>query len=223
MNIISVGKETTHKDLNIINIKEDELDKYENIDYLIIHGGDGSIRRTVSKLHKAKKYPNIIINPIGSFNVVAKMHRVPKLQKVLDALAKDEIPKTKKHKFFTLNGEVFLFSAGNMGDLQHIFVSETLRFGILKKGMTKYILAVIFLLPIHIIMTPFMLLSKRRFFIFTPMPFISKLGSFYNDIKELTIDLDNHYNIIELDGDIVPIEESILYIREAGFISVVSS
>jgi hypothetical protein len=116
---------------------------------------------------------------------------------------------------------MFLFSAGNMGDLQHIFLSETLRFGILEKGIVKYLLAVLFLLPVHLIMTPFMLLSSRRFFIFTPASFIPKFGSFYGQVKEMEIDLQNGYNHIELDGDVVTLTESILNIKPAGFIEIV--
>ena len=108
-----------------------------------------------------------------------------------------------------------------MGDLQHIYLSETLRFGLLKNNMGKYILALLFLLPLHLIMTPFMLLSTNRFFIFTPVPFIKKFGSFYGEVKEMTIELENSYNHIELDGDIVTIEESILHIKPVGSIDIV--
>jgi len=108
-----------------------------------------------------------------------------------------------------------------MGDLQHIFLSETLRFGILKDGIAKYILSVLFLLPIHIIMTPFMMMSKTRFFIFTPLNFIKKFGSFYGEVKEINIHLNNHYNMIELDGDIILIHEAHLHIRAIGNIDIV--
>ncbi len=110
-----------------------------------------------------------------------------------------------------------------MGDLQHIFLSETLRFGILKHGIAKYILAVIFLFPVHLIMTPFMLLSKRKFFIFTPASFITKCGSFCGKVtEEIRIDLDNGYNHIELDGDVVTIAESTILIKPLGSIEIVS-
>ena len=162
------------------------------------------------------------MNPTGSFNVVAKLHKVPKVEKVLDDLANDKPIKSQKHLYFRLNDEVFLFSAGNMGDLQHIFLSETLRFGLLKNNMGKYLLALLFLLPLHLIMTPFMLLSSNRFFIFTPASFIKKLGSFYGEVKEMTIELENSYNHVELDGDIVTIEDNILHIRPAGTIQIIN-
>ena len=224
MKILSIGKTIQHHGLNITSIEKFSLPKHHDIEeytYIIIHGGDGTIRRVMKQLQTFNNLPPFIFNPTGSFNVVAKLHRVPKLDKVLDALANGETPKTKKHLFYTLNDETFMFSAGNMGDLQHIFLSETLRFGLLKHGILKYILAVLFLLPLHLIMTPFMLLSKRRFFIFTPLGFIKKFGSFYGEVKEMTIDLDNSYNHIELDGDVVTIEESVLKIKPSGFINIV--
>jgi hypothetical protein len=108
-----------------------------------------------------------------------------------------------------------------MGDLQHIFLSETLRFGIIKHGIFKYILAVIFLLPVHLVMTPFMLLSKSRFFIFTPLYFIKKFGSFYGEVKNITIDLKNEYNVLELDGDIIIVHDRYLNINQVGTIPIV--
>ena len=225
MKILSINKEIVDDTLNIININESDLTMLSNItsfNYIIINGGDGTIRRVVKTLHDIKHSAKFILNPTGSFNVIAKLHRVPKLEKILSTLAKGTSPKSQKHDYFTVNHEIFLFSAGNMGDLQHIFLSETLRFGILKKGMAKYILAGLFLLPVHLIMTPFKLLSPRRFFIFTPASFIGKFGSFYGRVeKEITIDLENTYNLIELDGDVVTIEESILHIKPAGYIQVI--
>jgi hypothetical protein len=71
-------------------------------------------------------------------------------------------------------------------------------------------------------MTPFMLMSKTRFFIFTPLRFIKKVGSFYGEVPhELLINLENEYNMLELDGDIVTVHGSILHIKQAGNISVV--
>jgi hypothetical protein len=54
------------------------------------------------------------------------------------------------------------------------------------------------------------------------MPFLKKFGSFYAEVEEMTIDLQSHYNHIELDGDIVTIEESILHIKPAGHIDIVT-
>ncbi len=226
MRILSIGKTVEHDGLDIRNINEVDLVTLidvESFNYIIINGGDGTIRRVIKQLHTLDTLPKLILNPTGSFNVIAKMHRVPKVEAVLEKLGKGEVPNTQPQQVYTLNKEVFLFSAGNMGDLQHIFLSETLRFGILKNGIAKYLLAVLFLFPVHLIMTPFMLLSSKRFFIFTPASFISKFGSFYGKVEEpITIDLENGYNHVELDGDVVTVEESVLEIAAVGSVEVVT-
>ncbi len=224
MRILSIGKETLHDKLVIVSIKKLDKTTIESIlfyDYIIIHGGDGAIRRVIKELQYIEGLPPFILNPTGSFNVIAKLHNVDKLEKVLKTLSQDIKPTTEIQKAYRLNSEVFLFSAGNMGDLQHIFLAETLRFGILKNGILKYILSLFILMPIHIIITPFMLLSKERFFIFTPLSFIKKLGSFYGKVGTINIDLKNSYNFIELDGDIVLIEDSKLEIEPISSINIV--
>ena len=228
MKILSIGTVKEKHHLNITSIKESELSQHLEInhyDYIIIHGGDGTIRRVIKTLHTmAPHKASFILNPTGSFNVIAKLHRVPSLKKVLEGLKNNKIPQIEPHLYYSLNQEIFLFSAGNMGDLQHIFLSETLRFGFITRGMFKYMLAFLFLLPIHLIMTPIMLLSSQKFFIFTPFSFIPKIGTFYGKIdKEITINLKNHYNLIELDGDVVTIEEDILQIKKESTIDIVTS
>ena len=226
MKILSINKVLHHDELSIHNIQESELTIQTNLktySYIIINGGDGTIRRIVKTLHSITHNATFILNPTGSFNVIAKLHKVPKLDKVFQKLVQNETLQTKQHPYYSLNDEMFLFSAGNMGDLQHIFLAETLRFGILKNGILKYILAVLFLLPVHLIITPFMLLSKRKFFIFTPASFITKFGSFYGKVAQpIEIDLQNTYNHIELDGDVVTIEETVLKISSAGDITIVT-
>jgi diacylglycerol kinase family enzyme len=225
MRILSIGKKIEYKTLDITSIETSSLPEHHDIkqfDYVIINGGDGTIRRVLTQLHTLEKKPIFILNPTGSFNVVTKIHRAPKIETVLQILAEGETPKTQKHHLFKMNEELFLFSAGNMGDLQHIFLSETLRFGWLKHGILKYILAVIFLFPVHLIMTPFMLMSKTRFFIFTPLRFIRKFGTFYGEVQKIDIDLDNEYNMLELDGDIVNVKGRHLKIRPAGNVRVVT-
>lgn len=225
MKILSINKVIEHSTLFITSITEKQLATLQELtsyDYIIINGGDGTIRRAIKILHTLQHNAKFILNPTGSFNVIAKLNRVPSLDTILQALLEEKTPTTQMQNYYSLNEEMFLFSAGNMGDLQHIFLSETLRFGILKNGILKYLLSGLFLAPVHIIMTPFMLLSPRRFFIFTPVSFITKLGSFYGKIEEpITIDLENTYNLIELDGDVVTIKESILEIQPAGVIEVV--
>jgi hypothetical protein len=67
-----------------------------------------------------------------------------------------------------------------------------------------------------------MLLSKNRFFIFTPLRFIKKFGSFYGEVNDITLDLGNEYNMLELDGDIVTVHGRYLHITKAGNIPVVT-
>jgi len=225
MRILSIGKALTHDRLTIDHIDASSLPEHHDIeryDYVIINGGDGTIRRVLKQLHTLQKQPVFILNPTGSFNVVAKIHKAPPIDSVLDMLAGGAVPPVQKHHIFKLNDELFLFSAGNMGDLQHIFLSETLRFGWLRHGMAKYVLAVLFLLPVHLVMTPFMLMSSTRFFIFTPLRFVKKFGSFHGEVKALDLDLDNDYNMLELDGDIVTVKGRHLKIRQAGNVRVVT-
>ncbi len=225
MRVLSIDKTIQHDKLDISCIKASSLANHHDIeqyDYIIINGGDGTIRRVLNQLHTLNNLPIFILNPTGSFNVIAKIHKVPPIEVVLDTLANSKLPQTKKHHFSKLNDDIFLFSAGNMGDLQHISLSETLRFGILCNGMLKYIISVIFLLPMHLIITPFMLMSSKRFFIFTPAYFIKKFGSFYGEVRDIRIDLENEYNVLELDGDIVIIHERYLHIRQVGDISIVT-
>ncbi len=225
MKILSIGQKIQYHKLNIHSIEYDGLSTIDDIstyDYIIINGGDGSIRRTIKQILHLENLPKIIINATGSFNVIAKIHNIPTLKKVFQMLHEKKTLKTQAQPIYKLNNEIFLFSAGNMGDLQHIFLSETLRFGILQKGISKYILSAFFLLPIHIIMTPFMLLSSKRFFIFTPISFIKKFGSFYGKVAKIKINLQNKYNLVELDGDIVTIEESILNIEPLWAVDIVT-
>jgi hypothetical protein len=223
MKILSIGKSITYNGLDITSIDyPTEGIDFMLYDYLIISGGDGLIRRVLNFCYSLPKVPKIILNPIGSFNVVAKIHRVKKVSNILQKLLNGDSIIVKKQKIFKLNSEIFLFSAGNMGDLQHILLSETLRFGILKKGMSKYIISFIFLIPVHIIMTPFMFSSSKRFLIFPPFKFIKKFGSFYGQVDNIKIDLDNEYNMLELDGDIVTIKERYLEIKEVGEVEILA-
>lgn len=221
--ILSINQEITHPKIDIHTISFSQLATLNDIqsyDYIIIHGGDGSIRRTVKVLHSMTHNATFILNPSGSFNVIAKQHKVPKLEKLLEDLVNDVPIKYNTQDYHSLNDEIFLFSAGNMGDLHHIFLAESLRFGFITKGMFKYVLAVLLLLPVHLLLTPFMLMSRQKFFIFTPLRFIKKFGSFYGEVKEIEIDLKNDYNIIELDGDIVTITQSVLKIKKEGHITI---
>jgi len=225
MKILAIAKELTYPNLDIESLSLASLAEtnimIDAYDYIIISGGDGTLRRTVKELSKYKTIPPIILNPTGSFNVIAKLYRTHSLDTIMDRLSKQEPIETKKHPFYKLNSEVFLFSAGNMGDLQHILLSETLRFGFLQNGLWKYLLSFVALFPLYILLTPFMLLNSQRFFIFTPFSFIKKFGTFYGKVEPLTIDLGSAYNMLELDGDILFIEERYLEIKEIGRLDIV--
>jgi len=225
MRFLCIGEPLEYPGLNIMYAKVEDLLAYPDIhlfDYLIISEGDGTLRRVVKALRHKGLTAKYILNPTGSFNVISKLHRTPKATKILHTLASGNPVHTDKQPYYSLNDEVFLFSAGNMGDLQHIFLAETLRFGLLRNGIAKYLLSILFLLPFHLLMTPLMLLSSERFFIFTPASFITKLGNFYGKVKEIDIRLSSTYNHIELDGDIVTIKEENLHIAPAGSIEIVT-
>jgi hypothetical protein len=67
-----------------------------------------------------------------------------------------------------------------------------------------------------------MLMSNRRFFIFTPLKMIKKFGTFYGKVEEMHIDLKNGHNLIELDGDIVTIKESVLDIKPLTQVKIIT-
>jgi diacylglycerol kinase family enzyme len=90
MKILSIGKTLDYDGLDIISIEPSSLPEHHDIEhysYIIINGGDGTIRRVLKQLHDLEHMPIFILNPTGSFNVVAKIHRAPKIEKVLAALA----------------------------------------------------------------------------------------------------------------------------------------
>ena len=224
MKLIAIGTPPKTTDDRIEYLKPHQLTQrlLDETDYLIVSGGDGTLRRSVAQLARFSDIPPIIFNPTGSFNVMAKVHRIAPLEQILQKLKTGEKLGVIPQDYYRLNDEIFLFSAGNMGDLHHIFLAESLRFGWLKNGSMKYLLALILLLPLHMTMTPFMLASKQRFFIFTPFSKLKKLGSFYGSVpSNLHIDLENAYNFIELDGDIVPLGTRQLEISHGGKIALV--
>jgi len=100
MKILSIGKTLHHDKIDIISIELSKLSSQHDIetfDYIIINGGDGTIRRVLKQIHHLT-LPPFILNPTGSFNVIAKMHRVPKVEKVLDSLANQQTPNIQTQK-----------------------------------------------------------------------------------------------------------------------------
>jgi len=100
MRILSIGKVLQHDSLAIDCIETASLPGHHDIeqyDYVVINGGDGTIRRVLTQLHTLGRQPVFILNPTGSFNVVAKIHRTPRIETVLQMLADGKTPKTRKH------------------------------------------------------------------------------------------------------------------------------
>ena len=110
MRILSIGEvldmKKRHGRIRTLNIS-----KYRTYDYIIISGGDGTIRRVIKVLQDIQHSATFILNPIGSFNVVAKLHKVPKIEQVLHALANDAKLNSQKHRLlYTQRGGLSLLS-----------------------------------------------------------------------------------------------------------------
>lgn len=223
MKILSIGGTLTYQSKDIDTIDFDAIDTIDidKYDYLVIHGGDGAIRRTVATLQGKISLPPIIINPTGSFNIIAKYYRIKDPNSIVANLFASHSPTTRIHKTYTLNDNLFLFSAGNMFDAQHIAIAESLRFGWLKNGWLKYALSFIFLLPLHLTLLPWFLWSKKHFFIFTPLANMGNMGNIYGNPSSMTIDMPSEYNLLELDGDILIIADKKAVIKEALEIKIV--
>ncbi len=193
----------------------------KDVDYVIVSGGDGLLRRIIEYIiFSGQHKPKIIIDAKGSFNVIAKKHLVPKLSKIIKKIESGEQPETKLQDVYKLNDYIFLFSAGNIFDALHIHLSEILRVGILKKGPLKYLISSIFVLPVFLLTTPFLLFSKKRFFIFTPFKSFNFMN-LYTKPEQLTIDLGNSYNIMEIDGDLIILKDSVVRIKRLDTIEIV--
>ncbi len=223
MRIVSVNKDIKISNAEVIAVDEKAFDNIslQNIDYVIISGGDGLLRRIIEKIiNKGKERPTVIIDAQGSFNVIAKRYMIPKLEKVLQKLENNEALQKRNLDVYRLNNHIFLFSAGNLTDALHIHLSEILRVGFLKKGALRYLISGLFVLPITILTFPFLIFSKKRFFIFTPFKLIN-FKNHYTKIKQLHFDIQNEYNILEIDGDLVILQERFIDIKKLDEIEIV--
>lgn len=223
MNIIAINKEVEIKNHKVISTTEKGFHDLQlaNIDYLIVSGGDGLLRRIIeSVIFSGENKPKIIIDPQGSFNVVAKKHYVSKLDKILKKIASGESLKVKNQDVYKLNDHVFLFSAGNLHDALHIHLAEILRIGLLKKGILKYLISTIFVLPIALVTLPFLVFSKKRFFIITPLKSFNFMN-LYTKVRHLKVDLKNDYNLLEIDGDLIIIQDRFIEIKYIDEIEIV--
>ncbi len=223
MKFIAVNTNISVSNHEIINTTEKSFYdiSLDDVDYVIVSGGDGLLRRIIEYIiFSGQPKPKIIIDAKGSFNVIAKKHLVPKLSKILKKIEAGEVPATKPQDVYKLNDFVFLFSAGNMFDALHIHLSEMLRVGILSKGPVKYLISSLLILPIALITTPFLMFSKKRFFIFTPFKSFN-FFNFYTKVDKLTIDLKNSYNLLEIDGDLVILKEPEIRIKRLDTVEIV--
>lgn len=226
MKILSIGQHIEFPNIEITYISLLHLVSVENIsdfDYILISGGDGAIRRTLKDLYNKfgpSSIPPFIVNPTGSFNVLAKIHRLPNIDKILLRISSGKDIKKRVIPFYAIDKKIFLFSCGNSSDVAHIFISEVLRFGILKSGALRYIISTLILLPFHLLITPFLLTSKSRFFVFTPLKF-KRFFNIYGQINDsLEIDLKNYYNVLEFDGDLSVVKKQKIVIQKVGNISL---
>jgi len=206
-------------------IHTDEKSFYDmqllGVDYVIVSGGDGLLRRIIEYIiFSGQPKPKIIVDAKGSFNVIAKRHLIPKLSKTLNRISEGESLKTKNLTVYKLNDFVFLFSAGNMFDALHIHLSEMLRIGFLTKGPLKYFISALLISPIILLTTPFLLFSKKRFFVFTPVKLFN-FRNFYTNPQGLKIDLKNAYNILEIDGDLIVLKDRFVRIKPIDDIEIV--
>lgn len=226
MKILSIGQHIEFSNIEITYISLLHLTSVENItdfDYILISGGDGAIRRTLKDLYNkfgSSSIPPFIVNPTGSFNVLAKIHRLPNIDDILLRISSGKDIKKRVIPFYAIDKKIFLFSCGNSSDVAHIFISEVLRFGILKSGALRYIISTLILLPFHLLITPFLLTSKSRFFVFTPLKF-KRFFNIYGQINDsLEIDLKNYYNVLEFDGDLSVVKKQKIVIQKVGNISL---
>ena len=223
MKIITINNDYQIKGAKTIPVTENEFISFplEGVDYIIISGGDGLLRRIIEKIiQKGKERPIVIIDAKGSFNVIAKRYMIPKVHKVISKLENGEALDKRKLDVYQLNNHIFLFSAGNVTDALHIHLSEILRIGFLKKGPLRYLISGIFIFPISFITLPFIFFSKKRFFIFTPFKLIN-FRNHYTKISHLHFDVENEYNILEIDGDLVILKERYIDIKKMDEIEIV--
>jgi hypothetical protein len=223
MKFVAVNTNLSINGHEVIYVNENEFYdlSLNGIDYVIVSGGDGLLRRIIQNIiFSGDKKPTIIIDAKGSFNVIAKKYFIPKIHKTIAKIEAKKTLKIRKHPVYKLNHQVFLFSAGNLHDALHIHLSEIFRVGMLKKGMLKYVLSGLFIIPIAVLTLPFLLFSKKRFFIFTPFESMNFMN-LYTKVKHLKIDLKNDYNLLEIDGDLIILQDRFIEIKKIDDIEIV--
>lgn len=227
MRILSVNKTIEIKNHEVITVFEHELKGLENIesfDYIIVNGGDGTLRRTMEKLYKKnlEKKPIFIINPAGTFNVFYKTLGCKNFLDIKKQIEDNKPLCTKKQPYYSINDKkIFLFSAGNSLDVLYIACSELIRVGLLRKSKFRYLLSFLFMLPLILVTFLFFLTNRHYFLLFTAikMP-MKRFFNIYFSLEMLDIKLKSTHTLTQLDGDIVIIKKGHIFIKKAGEIEV---
>ena len=223
MRILSINQDYILDDetIQLISIKENELDTLTNLDfdYCYISGGDGTIRRSVSFFFENGKNPIYIFNSNGSFNMLEKLLKLKKQRKQLICLDSLKEANIIKKEIYKINSkEFFLFSAGNSLDVLYIYFAELLRFKALYKSAFRYLISFSLLLPAFLTL-PFFLFSKRVFFFFDFKKNFA-LGNIFFDFKPFTIENKSRFLMMQLDGDIAIFKDEKLHFEIGGHIQI---
>ena len=209
--VLAVNHEVNLESCDYTFITESELYScsVESYDYVIVTGGDGLLRRVVSWIHRTIPHsdtsPVVLLNPKGTSNIYRKFHNCASIQQFQSYLKGTTSIKVKACPYYSLNDEIFLFSAGNSFDLACIKLSEKLRPFL--SGFSRYFCSGMIITPILFYYLAKQLLNSNIFFIFK-LPF--------RQLKGRTIPQNGAVDF-QLDGDIVHIPNSEqLKIEEKG-------
>lgn len=229
MKILSINKHVEIKNHEVVTIAETEVKKMEGLeefDYVIVNGGDGTLRRTIERIHKRKnleKRPILIINPAGTFNVFFRVLKCENFEKIVEKIENNQPLCTDIRPYYSINNKkIFIFSAGNSLDVLYIACSELLRVGILKKSKMRYILSFLFLFPLILVTFPFFLINRHYYLVFSvvKLPF-RRFFNMYFSLDKLSIDLKGTHTLMQLDGDTVIIKQGHIHVEQAGEVEVV--
>ncbi|MFW6308126.1 MAG: diacylglycerol kinase family protein [Campylobacterales bacterium] len=191
---------------------------------MLVSGGDGAIRRVVEYMAKNNiKMPKLIVDPEGTFNMIYKLYRIKTPEDILEKIAQESALKEVDRNYFSVNSDhYFIFSAGNSLDMIYIILSDLFRVGFLVKSKLRYLISIIFLLPLIVIMIPFFLVVKKYFLVFNGYDFrLKSILNIHLNPSEVRIELDSDYNIWQMDGDIVVVRSKSNHIKKAGRLKLI--
>lgn len=224
--VLCVNKVFKKEGLDIVSIGESELLNVdiESFEYILISGGDGAIRRVVEYMAlNSIKIPKLIVDPEGTFNMIYKLYRMKNPEDILEKIAQGSALKEVDRNYFSVNNDhYFIFSAGNSLDMVYIILSDLFRVGFLVKSKLRYLLSIIFLLPLIVIMIPFFLVVKKYFLVFNGYDFkLKNIMNIHLNPCEVKLELDSDYNIWQMDGDIVVVRSKSNHIKKAGRLKLI--